>query len=439
MADKKRRKTWIRLTTEGFPAIVSYMGKWLLICLLIGAGAGSASAIFLISLEKITAFREAEPRMLWLLPLIGLIVGWIYHRFGQSVSRGNNQILEEFYAPQKVIPFRMAPLVLFGTLATHLGGGSAGREGTAVQMGSAIADQLTSLLSMNHNDRRILLICGMSAGFASVFGTPLAGAVFALEVLLTGRVRYQAILPSLLAAILGHQVCLLWGVHHVHYSIPEVPDFKLHLLFLTLIAGVLFGLSARLFSGVMHLFGDTFKTLIPYLPLRTMAGGVVLAFVFFAIGTRYAGLGIPVIAAAFESAALPYDFLLKILLTAFTLSAGFRGGEVTPLFFIGATLGSALSVVLDLPVGLLAGMGFVAVFSGATNTPIACTLMGIELFGSGPGVYLAIACIIAYLLSGHAGIYRAQTAGRQSHFLFGHLNRHKLKVPQKKSDKKSEA
>lgn len=416
---------------EAFP-LMAYLLKWLFICLLVGFAVGTASAFFLISLDFLTHFRDEQNWPFLLLPLMGLLIGFVYYHFGKSVSKGNNQILDELYAPRGIIPFRMAPLVLFGTLATHFVGGSAGREGTAVQMGSAIADQFTKAFKLSATDRRIILICGISAGFASVFGTPLAGAVFALEVLLVGRMRYEAILPSFLAAVIADYACLQWGAHHTDYSISLVPDFNLSILLLTLSVGAVFGLCARIFSFSVQRFSSLFQSLISFPPLRPFIGGIILLGIFWLIGTRYAGLGIPVIVESFETASVPQDFLLKIILTAITLSAGFKGGEVTPLFFIGATLGSALSLVVPLPVGLMAGMGFVAVFAGATNTPIACTLMGIELFGSEPGIYLALACVSAYLFSGHSGIYSSQIIGSPKHLLFGSLKGKSLDEVRKK-------
>lgn len=401
------------------PSLI-YLAKWLIICVLIGALAGSASAILLFSLEWATNYREAHTWIIWLLPIGGLAIGLVYHYYGSSVVKGNNQLLEEFHAPQKIIPFKMAPLVLFGTVITHLFGGSAGREGTAVQMGGAIADQFTKWFKLTNDDRKIILVIGISAGFASVFGTPLAGAVFALEVMILGRMRYDALLASFLAAVVADYVCLQWPIHHTHYAVNNVPAITPLTFLYAIIAGIVFGLGGMAFSKATHFFGSLFKSKITYPPLRPVVGGVVIAVVVFAIGTtKYIGLGVPTIVAAFDVDLPWYDFALKILFTAFTLGAGFKGGEVTPLFYIGATLGNALMWILPLPTELLAGMGFVAVFSGATNTPIACTLMAIELFGAKGGVYFGIACVVSYMFSGHTGIYSSQIVGSPKHFLFG--------------------
>ncbi|MGB0869335.1 MAG: voltage-gated chloride channel family protein [Flavobacteriales bacterium] len=404
-------KTTINQYVSEYKPILIYCLKWIILSLAVGILSGSASALLLVSLEFATDVREHNLWIVALLPLAGLVIGLLYHYFGQDVVKGNNQILDEYHEPQKRIPIKMAPFVLIGTFLTHLFGGAAGREGSAVQMGSSIADQFSRFFTINALDRKILLIIGISGGFASVFGTPLAGAIFALEVLVIGRMRYEAILPSILTAIFAHLTCHLWNVHHTIYSIPEVPGIEFSGVFWSIFCGIIFGLAAILFSKTTHYFSHIFKTKIAYPPLRPFIGGIIIAIVVFFVGQRYLGLGVPIIESAFDSQLWYGDFFIKLLFTAFTLGAGFKGGEVTPLFFIGATLGNALFLFVPLPMALLAGMGFVAVFSGATNTPIACIFMGIELFGAKTGVYLGISCIVAYLASGHSGIYSSQVIG----------------------------
>ncbi|KIQ24297.1 chloride channel protein [Flavobacterium sp. MEB061] len=396
--------------------------KWILICVLIGIFSGSASAFFLVSLEFVTQFRIHHDWIVWFLPFGGLLVGLSYYYWGESVVKGNNLLLEEYENPQKIIPFKMAPLVLFGTLITHLFGGSAGREGTAVQMGGAIADQFTKIFKLDNSERKILIILGISAGFASVFGTPLAGAIFALEVLYFSKINLKSILLSFLVAYVAYFTVEFWQVKHTHYSIPEIPQISISTIFYTIIIGVLSGLAALLFSRSTHFWGSLFSK-IKYPPLRPFIGGIILAIAIAGFGfTKFSGLGVPEIVDSFSNQNQWYDFLLKILFTGFTLGAGFKGGEVTPLFFVGATLGSALSVIIPMPIALLAGLGFVAVFSGATHTPITCTIMGLELFGLQPGIFIAVACIVAYFSSGSVGIYKSQIVSKNKFQFFKFQN-----------------
>ena len=401
--------------------------KWIFICALIGIFSGSASAFFLVSLEWVTQFRESHNWILWLLPMGGLSIGLIYHYLGKEVVKGNNLLLEEYENPQKSIPLKMAPMVLIGTLITHFFGGSAGREGTAVQMGGAIADQFTGLFKLDASDRKTLIILGISAGFASIFGTPLAGALFALEILYFSKINFKSSILSFLAAYVAYFTVDFWQVKHTHYNIPVVPDITINTLAWVSLAGVLFGLTSMLFSRTTHFWGRLFSKMISYAPLRPFVGGIILAVAVFFIGTtKYIGLGIPTIVDAFSIPNASYYFLLKILFTGFTLGAGFKGGEVTPLFFIGATLGSALSLFIPLPIAFLAGLGFVAVFSGATHTPIACTIMGMELFGIESGVYIGITCLIAYFSSGSIGIYHSQIVKGAKYRLYQRFKRKNL-------------
>lgn len=408
--------------------VVRHAARWLILGTLAGLLAGSASAILLISLDWATNTREFHRWIVTLLPLAGLAVGLMYHYLGRSVEGGNNLILDEInteihtglHAPRTTIPARMTPLILLGTAITHLFGGSAGREGTAIQTGAALADELTRILRLrihfSEKDRRTLLMAGISAGFGSVFGTPLAGAVFGLEVLTIGNVGYDAIFPCFVAAFAGDYTVQLWRVHHTIYTVTGKAPLNPTTMLSAIAAGIAFGLTALLFARCTHSITRVFKRYIPYPPLRPFVGGIAVALAVFVIGTtKYIGLGIPTILASFSQHLPRYDFAAKFAFTSLTLGSGFKGGEVTPLFFIGATLGNALSSILPLPSSLLAAMGFAAVFAGAANTPIAGGLMALELFGPEAGAFAAIACVASYLFSGHHGIYRSQRISARKH------------------------
>lgn len=396
---------------QKYPALV-YTIKWLLISLLIGIPIGAMSYFFLVTLGMATSYREVHSRIILLLPLGGLTVAALYKYFGQEVKAGNNLLIDNIQKSGKTIQFKMAPFIYIGTIITHLFGGSAGREGTALQMAGAFADQLSKPLKLNSSDRQILLIAAIAAGFGAVFGTPLAGAVFALEFYLVGKIRYNAIFPAFITAIIADYSARAMGAPHSHFFSDPTLGLKPYFLIFSILSGILFGLTAAFFSKTLHFLTDFFAKNIKNELLRPVIGGSILVVIILIWGnTKYMGLGVPEIENSFLKVSDPQDFILKLLLTTFTISAGFKGGEVTPLFFIGATLGSAMAAIFPLPVALLAAMGFVAVFAGATNTPLACLIMGLELFGSQNGIYLATAVIVSYLFSGHTGIYLNQIIG----------------------------
>jgi H+/Cl- antiporter ClcA len=396
--------------------------RWGLILVPMAAAVGTLCAAFLWSLDAATKARFDHPWLLFLLPIGGGAIGLLYHALGKSVEGGNNLIVEQIHQPGGGVPLRMAPLIFLGTVVTHLLGGSAGREGTAVQLGGSLASAVAKQFRLDAPSIRIVLMAGIAAGFGAVFGTPLAGAIFALEVLAVGRVEYRALMPCLVAGLVGDWTCHAWGIHHTAYHIDYAANPTAGLLTEPLllgkaaVAGVVFGLAGLVFAEANHALGGWLKRVVPYGPARPLIGGLAIIALVYLLGTRaYLGLGVwspvpgdPTIAGFFTGPVDQWSWLLKILFTVITLSAGYKGGEVTPLFFIGAALGNALSGVLQAPVDLFAGLGFVAVFAGAANTPLACTVMGIELFGAGNAVPIAVACFTAYICSGHNGIYLSQ-------------------------------
>lgn len=389
-----------------------YLIKWTWLCLAVALLAGIASTIFLYLLDWATQTRIAHPSLLYGLPFAGFAVAWVYLKWGQAVEGGNNLLIDEIHLPKNKIQFRMLPLILFSTVVSHLFGASVGREGTAVQMGGALADQVSGIFKLQAEDRTILLMAGVSAGFASVFGTPLAGAIFALEFIAFGLIRYNAIFPCIFTAILADQIGLILGVHHTHYSISTFPQISAWTLLAMVIAGTLFGLTGKCFAICTHALSGFMKKKFAYAPLRPLLGGFVVASIALLFNVdQYIGLGIPTIVNSFQQPLPAYDFVAKMMLTIASIGSGFKGGEVTPLFYIGATMGNALAPVFDLPFAFLAGIGFVAVFAGASNTPIASFVMAIELFGVEIGVFAAVACCVSYLFSGQISIYKSQKVG----------------------------
>lgn len=408
------------------PRLIRQICIWTVMIVPVAIVVGLLNAFFLWLLDLATQTRIGNPWLLYALPLAGLVIVFAYRNLGKNSEAGNNLIMDEIHEPGAGVPARMGPLVLLSTVVTHLFGGSAGREGTAVQIGGAAAHLLGKWYRLGPEDIGTLLIAGVAAGFSAVFGTPLAGAIFALEVLAIGRIKYQAVIPALFAAILADFVCSAAGAHHTHYQInfqqlstlfDNTVNVSLVLSLQVVAAAIVFGLAGYLFAEMNHVLKKVFKTTLcnPY--IIVVVGGLLVILAVHLLGvTDYIGLGVypsrdggVSITSAFQPGGAEwYSWLVKLILTSITLAAGFKGGEVTPLFFVGATLGNTLAWLLGAPVELFAALGFLAVFAAATNTPLACTVMGIELFGADHMLYFAIACFTAYYFSGHTGIYASQ-------------------------------
>lgn len=386
--------------------------RWILLSAVVGIFAGLASALFLWSLQKVTDFRELHAEIIWCLPLAGLLIGFSYERWGRRAAGGTALVLDEIHEPQKILPFTMVPLVLGGTLLTHLTGGSAGREGTAVQMGASLADQLTRWIPLEKEERKILLVTGMGAGFSSAIGAPLAGALFGLEILQIGKLRLFALLECLVASFVAFFICRAVGAPHSIF--PRVEFFWSFKAFFTmLLAGLIFGALVRVFVYLTHMAEKAAARIVPPKRWRACVGGFLLLVLFLIFGLeRFRGLGISTIQEAFFASSPWEDAPLKLILTALTLGMGFKGGEFIPLVFIGATAGSFLAGVTGLPVALFAGVGFSAVFGAASNAPIACALMAGELLGWPMFLPALLTGFIAYWSSGAVGIYSSQRTAR---------------------------
>ncbi|MGY4386206.1 H+/Cl- antiporter ClcA [Pedobacter sp. UYP24] len=416
-----------KITFKEHYSIIKQLLKWTLLVVPVALVIGSIVAFFLWLLSASIHFRFTHNWLLFLLPLAGVLIHFIYQFVGKSSEKGNNLIIEQIHQEGGGIPKRMAPIILFTTIITHLFGGSAGREGTAVQIGGSIAALYGRWFNLKEVDMRMILTAGVAAGFGAVFGTPLTGAIFALEVLTIGRIQYDALLPALIAAIIGDMTVSAWNVQHTHYHIahftsaPFILSGFLYtdvlLLGKVILASAAFGLASYLFSGMVQEIKTIFQKVFKYKWMIPFFGGLIIIGLTFINGKPdYLSLGIDAehagavtIPSAFQAGgADTWSWLWKTVYTSVTLATGFKGGEVTPLFYIGATLGNTLSALLDAPVGLFAALGFIAVFAGATNTPLACTFMGIELFGGEHALLFAVACFTAYFFSGHSGIYSAQ-------------------------------
>lgn len=412
--------------TRKFP-ILNFFLRWTCLIVPVGITVGSMVALFLAVLHWAINYRFEHPWLLFLLPVGGVVIHFIYRTVGKSSEKGNNLVIDEIHQPGGGIPPAMAPIILLTTVMTHLFGGSAGREGTAVQIGGSIANLLGRWFKLSEEDMRLMLIGGVAAGFGAVFGTPLTGAIFALEVLCIGKVNYQGFVPAMVASLVGNLTVSFWGIHHTLYRIiPEIEvldpfssrfHFNVLLLAKIIVASILFGLASRLFSYLVHAIKEGFNRVVKQSWLIPLLGGLIIIILTFLNGkqdylslgvdSQYAG-AVTLPSAFMHGGADSFSWLWKTVYTTITLGTGFKGGEVTPLFYIGATLGNTLSVWMDAPVSLFAALGFIAVFAGATNTPLACTLMGVELFGGEYVLFFGVACFTAYFCSGNSGIYSSQ-------------------------------
>ena len=390
------------------------LAQWIGGGVLAGVICGSASALFLYLLDRATGLRAANEVIVFILPVAGLVIGWLYERYGESILAGNNLVIDTIHDEGPEIPLRMAPMVLVGTVLTHLFGGSAGREGTAVQMAASLTDSISHRFKVSPRVRRQLLAAGVAAGFGSVFGTPIAGAVFGLEFVVLGQLEYDALVPALVASIVGDLTTRAWGIVHTHYPTVGHTDLSPLLILKWIVVAAAVAATTTVFIELTHALKRQSEKYLRRLPLRMLAGGLAVVGLWQLVGTSdYLGLGVPTIVRSFSDPDVPvYAFALKLLFTAVTLGAGFLGGEVTPLFFIGAALGSVLGRALGIPIDLAAGVGMAAVFAAASNTPLALSIMAVELLGGHLFPHVVIVCVLAYLFTGHRSIYPSQRLAR---------------------------
>lgn len=374
----------------------------------VGLGCGVCSAILLGSLEFVTHWREDHTYLVYGLPLAGIFLGFLYKKYGTCVLGGNNLVIETIHDGGDVLPIRMGPMVLLGTLVTHLFGGSAGREGTALQMGASFADRLALVAGVSPTVRRYMLFAGVAGGFGSAFGTPFAGAVFAAEFLFVRRIRYSGLLPAFVASVVADQVTRGLGIVHTRFPLvaPRGLDPDTAIRWIGLAAAI--ALTARIFLWLIQALKGAVGAWT--LPLRLGVGGVLIIAMYVAIGTPiYLGLSLPTLVDSFSDTHLSnYTFAVKLVFTAVTLAFGFIGGEATALFVIGATLGSVYARAVGLPIELGAAVGLVGLFGAAANTPIALTIVAIELFGGDIWAHAALVTVVAWALSGRGSIYSAQ-------------------------------
>lgn len=382
--------------------------KVILVSLCCAVVMGIISFVFLKMLGLSSVFREFFPYCIWFLPLSGMLTAFVYKRYGGESSKGNNLIIQSANEGVKV-PKRLAFLTFIFTLLTHFSGGSAGREGTAVQIGGTLTSNVADKLGFKNENRKIIILSGLSAAFGSVFGTPLAGAFFGMEVCCIGQLSVSAVIPCFLSSYLANAVTLLLGATHEVHKISAIPSLDIKSVLVFISASILFGLIGKLFAlGVKYLkllYAKIFKNTV----LSALIGSVIVVLLIVLLNlNEYEGLSTWQQTTAFEGNANWYDMPVKFILTTLTLGAGFQGGEVTPLFDIGASFGGWYANLFGIEPSFLAAIGLICVFGSAANTPITTIMLGIELFGAEAVPYFVFASLISFIASGKSGIYSAQ-------------------------------
>ena len=382
--------------------------KWVIFALITGLVVGSIATMFHFSIAIATMVREATPWIIFLLPIGGLIIVRCYRMVKDEKELSTNSVLSAIHSNEK-LPLKMAPLIFVSTVITHLFGGSAGREGAALQLGGSIGNGLGALFHFNDNDKRIMIMCGMSAAFAALFGTPMAAAIFSMEVISVGIMQYSALVPCVIASLSAFSVAQAFGVGQELFLVSHVPNFTIFSAGKVTILAVLCAVLSIAFCILLHQTEHLYKKLFKNPYLRIIVGGCLIIVLTLLVGDQtYNGTGMHVIEEAMEGHVVPYAFLLKMLFTAITIGAGYKGGEIVPSFFIGATFGCLFGNILGFAPDLCAAVGMASLFCGVTNCPITSLLISFELFGYEGMPYYLLAVAFSYMLSGYYGLYSSQ-------------------------------
>ena len=381
--------------------------KWTMAASAIGVVCGLIGTMFHFGVHEVTAFRGTHPWVLYLLPLAGFVIVSFY-KLTETDGLGTDDIIDAVHAGKR-LPILLLPAIFFGTVLTHLGGGSAGREGAALQIGGGIGFEAGRLLRLGEKDLPLATLCGMSAVFSALFGTPLTAAIFAMEVISVGVFYYAGLIPCLTAALVGYLVSLLMGVPPTRFAVAD-PGLDPWTMLLVILLAIGCAVVSILFCRGLQKTGKLAARLLPNPYGRVLVGGALVIVLTLLVGnTNYNGAGMEMVERAVSGDVEPWAWLWKLLFTAVTIGFGYKGGEVVPSFFVGACFGCVLGGAIGLPAGFGAAIGLVAVFCGAVNCPIASVFLSIELFSTGDVLYFAMACAISYLLSGYCGLYSSQT------------------------------
>jgi len=397
----------------------SILGQWIIFGSIIGIVVGSTTN-FLLEINDYLGddIRSKRDWLIFLLPFGGIILGYIYMKYGKvflnntlnDTAELNNLVIDSVHG-KKEIPRRMGPIVYFGTFITVLFGGSTGREGAAVQMGGSVAAAVNKFFKVNRFDKKILIMSGISSGFGAAFGAPITGAVFGMEMAALGKLKFEALVPCLVASFVGHYITTAaWGHKHEEFIIQHVPEISTITFLKVILMSVIFSLISVLYCQLRHGIQYFSEKLFKKNHMkRAFLGGIIIVVLTLIVGSQdYNGRGLEMLEQSFKEEVPPFAFLAKLVFTAVTLGSGFVGGEAIPLFFIGATLGNTLHTFIDLPMSFLAALGLISAFCGGANTPIAAFLLAMEMFDGKGLEYFFVACLVSYLFSGHHGLWPSQ-------------------------------